>query len=108
MKSCAVKGILRGYKLQSNEVPAEAATRGVLQKKSIPEKFAIVTGKQLFWSLFLSNVLWKNDSNIGVFLWILEIYKNTYFTEHLQTAGSVLQTILNYVLYLNIWDCRAR
>ena len=68
MKSCAVKGILRGYKLQSNEVPAEAATRGVLQKKSIPEKFAIVTGKQLCWSLFLSNVLWKSDSNIGVFL----------------------------------------
>ena len=31
----------------------------------------------------------KRDSGTGVFLWIFEIFKNTFFTEHLRTTVSV-------------------
>ena len=70
----------------------EANTRGVLQK-AVLENFAIFTGKQLCWSLFLIKLqafklatLLKRDSNTGAFLCILQIY--IYFEKHLQMAVS--------------------
>ena len=37
--------------------------------------------------------LLKRGSNTGVFMWILKIFSNMYFEEHLQTATS--EVILN-------------
>ena len=36
----------------------------------------------------ISKLYLKRDSNKGVFLWYCELFKNTYFEEDLQTAGS--------------------
>ena len=43
------------------------------------ERLSQASGLQLFE---------KRDSGTGVFLWILRNFKNTFFTEHLQTAAS--------------------
>ena len=55
----------------------EAATRGVLSKKAFLKNFAIFTGKNFCWSLFLKMLqafrpvtLLKWDTNAGVFPWI--------------------------------------
>ena len=57
----------------------------------------IFPGKHLCQSYFLiklqawrSAISLKRDSNTGVFLWILQNFKNTYFEEHLRPAASVL------------------
>ena len=62
-------------------------------KKTVIKNFAIFTGKHLCWSYFLIKLLasrsatvLKRDSNTGVFLWILQIFKNTYFEVELQPA----------------------
>ena len=80
----------------------EVATRGVLWKKVL-KNFAIFTGKQLCWSLFLIKLqawrpatLFKIDSNTGVFLRILRIF--IYFEKHLRTAASDYSFTL--VIYL--------
>ena len=66
-----------------------------LLKTAILKNFAIFTGKHLCRSLFLTKVqawksaaLLKRDSNTGVFLWILRIFKNTYIEKHLRTTTS--------------------
>ena len=46
--------------------------------------FAIFTGKHLCWSLFLI----KRDSNTGVFPWILQIFKNSFFYRTPPVAAS--------------------
>ena len=43
--------------------------------------------KNIYECLLLNFIL-KRDSNIVIFLWILWIIQNTYFTDDLQTAGS--------------------
>ena len=62
-------------------------------KKAVLDNFAIFTGKQLCWSLFLIKLqafklatLLKRDSNTGAFLCILQTY--IYFEKHLQMAVS--------------------
>ena len=68
---------------------AEAATRGVLWKKSVPINFAKFTGKNLCQSLFFNN-----DFNFLIrlahlfFYEFCEISKNTFSTEHFQTITS--------------------
>ena len=73
---------------------------GVIARSSRPElfwtkgflkNFAKFKGKHLCWSLFLIKLqairpptLFKRDSNTGAFLWNLQIFKNTYFKEHLR------------------------
>ena len=37
---------------------------------------------------FRPATLLKRDSNTNVFLWILQIFKNSYFDEHLLTTAS--------------------
>ena len=77
----------------------KAATRSVL-RKDVLKNSAIFTGKHLCWSLssikgqvFKPGALLKRDSSTGpvqVFsceYW--EIFKNTYFEEHLPTVASV-------------------
>ena len=63
----------------------------------VPKHFAIFTRKRLCWSYFLIKlqgcravILLERDSNIDVFLECFEIFKNTYFEEHLRMAASVL------------------
>ena len=64
-------------------------------KIEILKNFAIFIAKYLCWSLFLitlqawrPSTLSKRDSNTSVFRWILRVFKNTIFTEHLQTNAS--------------------
>ena len=71
----------------------EAATGGFFIKKAALKNFAIFTGKQLCWSLFLMKLqafrpasLLKKGSNTGPFVCILRIF--IYFEKHLRTAAS--------------------
>ena len=66
---------------------AEATTGGVLYKKANLKNLAILAGNTCVGA-FRSATLLKKDSNTGVFLWILEIFKDTYFEGHLWTAAS--------------------
>ena len=61
-------------------------------KKAVLKNFAIFTGKQLCWSLFLIKLqafrlatLLKRDSNTGVFLCILRSF--IYVEKYLRTAA---------------------
>ena len=72
-------------------------------KKPLLKNFAIFTGKQLCWRLFLIKLqafspetLLKRDSNTGVFLCILRIL--SFFEKHLRTAPSDYSFTL--VIYL--------
>ena len=45
-------------------------------------------GKQMCWALYkVYRPLLERDSNTGVFLRICEIFKNTYFEKHMQSAA---------------------
>ena len=61
----SISGIILSHETKSI---SEAATGGGLYKKA--------------------GTLLKRDSNAGVFLWILWIFKNTYFEEHLWITAS--------------------
>ena len=88
----------------------------------ILKHFAISTGKHLCWSLFLitlqvwrSATLLKRDSNTGAFLWILWIFRNSFFIDHpwwlLLKRSSwtppqvfyVLMNVLNFSNFL-LWE----
>ena len=69
------------YKKTSVQFP-EAATGGVLWK-SVLKNFTNFTRKQLCWSLFFNNAADLRPE-------ICEIFKNTYFEEHLRTNASEL------------------
>ena len=67
---------------------------GVFCKKGVLKSFTNFTGKHLCWSLFLIKsqalrpaTLLKSESNAGL---SCEIFKNTYFEEHMRTASSTL------------------
>ena len=55
--------------------------------------FAIFTEKHLYWSLFLIKLEAfrpaKRDSNTGLSREYCEVFKNTYFEEHLRAVPSV-------------------
>ena len=60
-------------------------------KKGILRNFTIFTGKNLCWSLFLIKLpVWSpQETPIQMFSSkYCEIFKNSYFKEHLQTAAS--------------------
>ena len=67
----------------------------VFYKKGVLIIFAKFTGKHLCQSLFFNKVAGvslqlysKRDFDTNVFLWILRIFKNAYFKEHLRTTVS--------------------
>ena len=71
---------------------SEAANRGVLWKKSVLGNFKKFAGKHVCQSVYFNKVaglrpLWY--SGTGVFLWICEISKNTFFTDNVWTTASV-------------------
>ena len=67
-------------------------------KKGVLKNFSSFTEKHLFWSLFWIKLspaaLLKRDSNTGVFLWILQHFKNSLFYRTLSVAAS---------LYIHMW-----
>ena len=67
-------------------------------KKGVLKNFSSFTEKHLFWSLFWIELspttLLKRDSNTGVFLWILQHFKNSLFYRTLFVAASV---------YIHMW-----
>ena len=71
----------------------------IIFKTGTLKNFAIFTGKQLCWSLFLIKLrpwrpatLLKRDSNTGVFLWILRPFqKHFFYRTPLQLALRVAQ-----------------
>ena len=56
-------------------------------KTGVFKNFENFTEKYRCWGLFLT--LLKRDSNTGIFLWTLQIFKNTYSEEYLRTTASV-------------------
>ena len=98
MKLSKLKSI---FSIEDNYL--EAATGGVPMKKTLLKNFAIFTGKQVCWRLFLIKLqafspatVLKRDSNTSVFLCILRIFK--FFEKHLRTADSDYSFTL--VIYL--------
>ena len=80
------------------------------EKKKVLRNFAKFTGKHLYHSLFSHKVaglrpatLFKKETLAQVFsheFW--EIFKNTYFAEHLWATASKIKSI-DYHLKLSIW-----
>ena len=64
----------------------EPFTGGDLLKEAVLKIFAIFTGKHLCWGLFL--IREKETQTQVPTREYCEIFKNTYFEEHLQTAAS--------------------
>ena len=57
-------------------------------KKDVLKNIANFTGKHLCWSLFFNKFHEKVTPAQAFFCEIYEIFKNTYFEEHVQTAAS--------------------
>ena len=73
-------------------------------KKGVFKSFANFTGKYLWWSLFLIKVqafraetLLKRDSNAFGSCEIREIFKNTYFEQHLGTTTSISKSFMLFL-----------
>ena len=64
---------------------AEAVTGGVLLKKGVLKNFAKFTGKSLCRKIFLNKVAGSPQVFSCEFC---EIFKNSYFVEHLPMAAS--------------------
>ena len=62
---------------------AEVATISVLYKKAVLTNFTIFTGKNLCWSFFFK----KETPTHVLSCEYYEIFKNTYFEEHLRMAA---------------------
>ena len=74
----------------------EAITRGFLCQKAIFKHLAILTGKHLYWSLFLIKLqtfrlatLLRRDPTQVFSCEYYQIFKKLYFEEHRRTAASV-------------------
>ena len=73
----------------------EEVVRSVLSKR-YSYKRTKLAGKHLCWSFFSNNkiadwtpaTLWKRSSRTGVFLGLREIFKNTFFIEHVRATAS--------------------
>ena len=76
----------------------KSSHRGCSIKKAVLKNFALFTGKHPCWSFF--STLLKRDSNTVCYC--CEIFKNTYFEEHLRTTASEL-TLENECLKLCFW-----
>ena len=70
----------------------------MLFRIGVLKKFAIFTGKHRCWSLFLINKVketlqsYEKETPTQVFSReICEVFKNTYFEEHLRAAAKILK-----------------
>ena len=79
-------------------------------EKAVLKNFAIFTGKHPGVRLFKKSqafkqaTLLKRDSKTGVFLWILWIFKNYCFEEHLRTDASDTIMIVCFTFVGKILD----
>ena len=105
LKRCNCYVILFSLKLQKQ--PPE-----VFYKKAVIKNFAVLTGKQLCWSLFLVKLqasrlatLLKRETPKHVFF--CEIFKNAYFVKHWQTAASETHLLNSLTkLFIKILLCK--
>ena len=67
-------------------------------KRAVLNNFAISTGKHLCWSPFCSSFLLKETPKQIFSCKYCEIFKNTYFEEHLQKAASRYGGKIGFVL----------
>ena len=85
-------------KLVPSQTLLRSSHRKCSVKKGVFKNLRKFTGKHLCWSLFLIKLrvfrpatLLNSDSNTQIFsCTICEIFKNTYFEEHLQTTASAV------------------
>ena len=90
-------------------------------EKADLRNFAIITGKHFYWSYFLikllgwsNGILFKSDSNAGVFLWIfhwdiLVTYRwDVIRVYHLRLRGDVLMKRRCYVFLRRRYDVPIR
>ena len=88
----------------------------VFHKKAILKKFVIFKGKHLSWGLFFIKVpslqasnCFKKGASTQIFSYeCWEIYKNTYFEEHLRMAASrFLETVLweHSLFFRDLFNC---
>ena len=77
--------------------PADIQSPEAFHKKVVLKNFALFTGKNLCWGLFLIKLqLYQNQTPAQVFSCeYCKIFKNTYFEEHLLTAASDFTTTEN-------------
>ena len=75
------------------------------------KNFAMLTGKHLYWSLFLIKLqawkhapLLKRDSNTGVFLWILQNLEEQLFYRLPPVAAFEITSIFLIVHFLHIFE----
>ena len=78
---------------------------GGTRKKNVLKNFAKFTWRHLHWSLSFNKVagwraatLLETDSSTGIFMWILKIFGNTFFVDHLRTAAS--KSNLEYAIFI--------
>ena len=98
-------------KPQKTETKNRSSRSQIFYKKRVLTNFAKFTGKHLCWSLFLITLpalrpatLLKRNSNTVVFLWIWEIFINTFFTEHFKAnafersefSDSIMKVLPNF------------
>ena len=81
------------------------ATRGALWKKmflDISQNSLENTSVRVSFLIRLQawglQLYWKRDSDTGVFLWICEISKKTFFTEHSAARKSFLVEAVHHIL----------
>ena len=88
------------------------SSRSMFFRIGVLKNFAMFTGKNLCWSLFLIKlqawkpaILFKRDSKIGIFLWNLEKFflRTPFFTEHIRWL--LLKISHEFSLYC-IWERR--
>ena len=79
------------------------------KRKAVVKNFAIFTGKHLWWSLFFIKLqtfrlatISKRDSTPKQVFSCCEIFKNTYFKEHMHMVASEL-TLRSDCLELCVW-----
>ena len=67
-------------------------------KNAVLKNFAIFTGQHLCWSLFFNFIKKRLQQRcFTVAKFCCEIFKNTYFEEHLRTAASELTLENDYL-----------
>ena len=75
------KQILQKQKRKNSHVYVTSSHQRCSVKKSVLKNFSNFKGRHLCWSLFFTKS--KRDFNADIFCENWEVYKNTYFEEHL-------------------------
>ena len=87
---------LQNQKRRNSYVDVTSSHRGVFCEKGVLKNLPDFTGKHLCWNLFLVKLnafsglqIYQNKNRLQ-YRFFCEIFKNTYFEEHLRTTASKL------------------